>query len=349
MKIYKLREQSNLRSITIFHAMARLGYEGLVTVYPSETYISVGYFDKTQSILDVEKCKQHCIPIIRREVGGGPVLLDSNQVFYHLIMKREGRKLPFKIEEAYQRYSQPVINTYKRLGIDVYYRPINDIAVKDSHKKISGQGAADIGDSFVFVGSILLKFDTKLMSQLFRVPEEKFRDKLYKTLEDNISWVEKETGKLPDREEVTNILVEEFSKIIDFEGEGTIGDDVIELADKLKEEFTSDKVLFEDTGREHRAIKIREGLYVRNGVHKAKGGLVKSEVYVWENIIENVRIFGDFTLYPKESILDLEEHLIGIPFEKEAVTKKVNDFFEKDSLDFPGVTTEDIVKSVYGE
>jgi len=82
MKVYRLKEQENLRSITIFHAMARLGYEGL----------------------------------------------------------------------------------------------------------ISGQGAADIGDSFVFVGSILLKFDTKLMSQLFRVPEEKFRDKLYKTLEENISW-----------------------------------------------------------------------------------------------------------------------------------------------------------------
>ncbi len=349
MKVYRLKEQDNLRSITIFHAMARLGYEGLVVVYPKETYISVGYFDKTQSIIDVERCRELGIPVIRREVGGGPVLLDGNQVFYHLIMKRGGYKLPFKIEEAYEKYSQPVINTYKRLGIDVYYRPINDIAVKESHKKISGQGAADIGDSFVFVGSILLKFDTKLMSQLFRVPEEKFRDKLYKTLEENISWVEKETGRMPSRDEVEDILIEEFSKVVDFKGEGTIGDDVIELADKLKEEFTSNKVLFEDTGREHRAIKIREGLYVRNGVHKAKGGLVKSEVYVWENVIENVRIYGDFTLYPKEAILDLEEHLIGIPFEKPAIEKRVNDFFAKDGLDFPGVTTEDIVKSVYGE
>ncbi|RUM31285.1 MAG: lipoate--protein ligase family protein, partial [Aquifex sp.] len=95
MKIYKAGKLDNLLSITLFHAMARLGYEGLIITTPSETYASVGYFDKTQEILDLEKCRKLGIPVIRREVGGGAVLLHENQVFYQLILKKD--KVPFKV------------------------------------------------------------------------------------------------------------------------------------------------------------------------------------------------------------------------------------------------------------
>ncbi|MDQ7081646.1 MAG: hypothetical protein Q9N34_00560 [Aquificota bacterium] len=70
------------------------------------------------------------------------------------------------------------------------------------------------------------------MSDLFRVPEEKFRDKLYKSLEENISWVERETGRMPTYEEVAEILVDEFSKVLDLEGEGDIPESAIALADR---------------------------------------------------------------------------------------------------------------------
>ena len=349
MKIYRAGRQSNLRSITLFHAMARLGYEGLIITSPAETFVSVGYFDRTQDIVDVERCRERGIPIFRREVGGGAVLLDENQVFYQLVIKRNSGKLPFKIEEAYKKFSVPVIETYRRLGVETEYRPINDIVVKSSKKKISGQGAADIGDSFVFVGGILLKFNTRLMSELFRVPEEKFRDKLYRSLEENISWVERETGKLPSYEEVEEILIEEFSKLFDFEGESEIPPEAVSLADELKEEFTSEEVLFEDTGRRHRAIKIREGVFMRNGVHKARGGLLRAEVHIWEEVIEDIRIYGDFTLYPKSALKELEESLSGVPFEREAIEKKVEDFLKKEEIEFPGVGIHDLIQVIYGE
>ncbi|RLJ71412.1 lipoate-protein ligase A [Hydrogenivirga caldilitoris] len=347
MKIYRAGRQPNLRSITLFHAMARLGYEGLIITSPAETYVSVGYFDKTQDIVDLKKCRDIGIPIIRREVGGGAVLLDESQVFYQLIIKRRSEKLPFKIEEAYRKFSVPVIETYRRLGVETEYRPINDIVVKESKKKISGQGAADIGDAFVFVGGILLRFNTRLMSQLFRVPEEKFRDKLHKSLEENISWVERETGRLPSYEEVEEILIEEFSKFLDFEEESEIPPEAVSLADKLKEEFTSEEVLLEETGRKHRAIKIREGVFVRNSVHKARGGLLKAEIQIWEGVIEKVRIYGDFTLYPKSALRELEESLEGVPFEEEALKKKLEDFLKKEHVEFPGVGLEDLMSLLY--
>jgi len=345
MKIYRAGKLENLRSITLFHAMARLGYEGLIITTPAETYASVGYFDKTQDILDLERCKELGIPVIRREVGGGAVLLHEGQVFYQLIMKKN--RAPFKVIDAYKKFSQPVINVYKRLGVEVEYRPINDLVVKRNKKKISGQGAADIEDSFVFVGGILLRFNTELMSKIFKVPEEKFRDKVHKSLEENVTWVERETGRFPSYEEVEELLVEEFSKIIPFEGESEIPEEALELADKLKEEFTSEEVLFEDTGRKHRAIKLREGVYLRTAVHKAKGGLIRTEVYTDGERIESVKIYGDFTLYPKESLKELEEKLKGVRFVPEEIEKVAEDFLKK--VDMPGVNAEDLVKAIYGD
>ncbi len=349
MRIYLAGRQGNLRSITLFHALARLGYEGLVITSPEDTYVSVGYFDRTQEIIDVDRCRERGIPIIRREIGGGAVLLDRDQVFYQLIIKRNSGRLPFRIEEAYRRFSVPVIETYRRLGVETEYRPINDIVVKKNQKKISGQGAADIGELFAFVGGLLLRFDTKLMAELFRVPEEKFRDKLYQSLEENVTWVERETGRLPSYEEVEKILIEEFSKVVDFEGESEIPPEAVSLADRLKEEFTSDEVLFEETGRRHRTIKIREGVHVRTAVHKARGGLLRAEVHLWEGAVEEVRISGDFTLYPRSSINDLEEMLIGTPYEREALLKKVREFLNREDIEFPGVGEEDLLKVLWGD
>ncbi len=348
MKLFRVGKVGNLRSITLFHALARLGYEGLVITSPVETYISVGYFDRTQEVLDLKRCTELGIPVIRREVGGGTVLLDENQVFYQLIVSRKRTKLPFKVNEAYRVLSQPVIRTYERLGVETAYRPINDIVVKSTGRKISGQGAADIGECFVFVGGLLLRFNTRLMSEVFKVPEEKFRDKLYRSLEEGISWVERETGRLPSYEEVEELLIEEFGKILEFEGEGELSDEVIELADELKEEFTSEETLLEDTGRRHRTIKIKEGLHVRTAVHKAKGGLLRGEVITDGELIVSVKVWGDFTLTPKSSLGEIERSLAGVRFTKEDILRKVREFLRREDIFFPGVEEEDLLALIYG-
>ena len=62
----------------------------------------------------------------------------------------------------------------------------------------------------VFVGGILLDFDYQTMSRILKVPDEKFRDKVYKTMEENLTTMKKELGEPPPREEVIKILKEKF-------------------------------------------------------------------------------------------------------------------------------------------
>jgi lipoate-protein ligase A len=257
VKVYKLGRVGNLRSTTLFHAFARAGLYGLILVEPDDTYLSLGYFDNLQQVVDLERAKALNIPIIRREVGGGTVLLSRGQVFYQLVVPKS--LAPFKVEDAYKKFSQPVMETYRQLGIEVEYRPINDIITKATKRKISGQGAGDIGKAFVFVGNILLRFDTQLMAELLKVPDKELLKSL---LDENISWVERETGKLPDFWDVAKLLEKSFRKVLPLEREGEVPQEILELADKLKEELTSEETLFEDTGRNHKLLKIREGVFL---------------------------------------------------------------------------------------
>lgn len=102
MKIYRLGKLSNMFSTTLFHAMAELGYEGLILCEPEDTYISLGYFDKAEELIDLRKCKELGIGVIRRQTGGGAVLLAPGQVFYQLLLSKS--KVPFKVEDAYRNY-----------------------------------------------------------------------------------------------------------------------------------------------------------------------------------------------------------------------------------------------------
>ncbi len=247
-------------STTFFHAMAELGYEGLIICEPEDTYISLGYFDRAQDLIDLERCKELGIGVIRRQIGGGAVLLAPGQAFYQLILPKN--LVPFKVEDAYKKLSQPVIRAYKRLGLEVEYKPINDLVVKKTQRKISGQGAGDIGKFFVFVGNILLRFDPDLMAELFNLPNQKVRNMVRQSLWENIGWLERELKRRFDFQEVAGVLLEEFSKEIDLEIKQKVPEDALELAEGLRKEMTSEETILEDTGRRHEAIKIREGVYV---------------------------------------------------------------------------------------
>ncbi|HID94230.1 MAG TPA: lipoate--protein ligase family protein, partial [bacterium (Candidatus Stahlbacteria)] len=85
MQVLSLGKLPGQQSMLIFHALARMGFEGLVVVSPKIPLASVGYFQDAEKEIDLEYCKSKGIPVMRREVGGGATYLDENQVFYQVI------------------------------------------------------------------------------------------------------------------------------------------------------------------------------------------------------------------------------------------------------------------------
>ncbi len=346
MQVYNPGVLPGLGSMTIFHALAHLGRECLDIVTPGQTYVCVGYFQDAEEVVDLDYCRANDIPVIRREVGGGAVLLNGDQVFYHVILRRDNPLAPRDINALYRRFTAPVVETYRELGVETEFRPINDVVTTDG-RKIAGEGGADIGDCIVFVGAILLDFDYETMVRVLRVPDEKFRDKMYKTLEENLTTVLKETGVKPPREEVEKLLIKNFEKVLGPLEPAELDEELHAKMAELGKKMTGDEFLFRKIRKSPaREIRVREGVRFVEGTHKAPGGLISVFAEVVEDKLESVSITGDFTCTPKDALGELERRLAGVAFDPAAVAGAIKTFYEETGTQTPGVAVGDLLEAL---
>jgi lipoate-protein ligase A len=346
MNVIKLDKLPGQDSMLIFHTLARIGYEGLVIVSPEHPLASVGYFQDAAREVDFDYCKEAGIPVMRREVGGGATYLDSNQIFYQVIWNSRNRHFPSNIKRLFRLLSQPACETYKKFGINVSFRAENDI-ITDKGKKIAGEGGGDIGDSMVFVGGILLDFDYKTMSKVLKVPDEKFRDKIYKSMEENLTTMKRELGEIPPREDIKKVLVENFEQILGKLEPISLDKDTISKMRELEKWFTSDQFLFRKTPRIPDGVKIKEGIDILYGLYKAKGGLIRTaeEVENKKKLIDII-VSGDFHLFPKNGVDELEKALKNREFNKDIIQKAIEDVYEEKKIESPGVAPDDFAKTI---
>ena len=333
--------------MTVFHALARRGIEALILVSPRDPIVSVGYFEDATRTVDVEYCRTHGLGIMRREIGGGTTLLDRYQVFYQVVLRRHSPLASRHIMNVYKRFSEAPIRTYRRFGIDARFRPINDIVTAEG-KKIAGEGGGDIAGRVVFVGGILLDFDYGTMVKVLRAPDEKFRDKVYKTMEEHLTTMRRELGVVPSQEDVKAARVEEFEQIVGPMQPAELTADLMAEMDALERQFTSNAYLFGRTRTQDVRVKIREGVEVKEGIYKAPGGLIRSITTVHEGCIEDLELSGDFTFYPKGRFGELRRALIGARMDREEVVQRLQSFYEREEIDAPGVRPKDFAQCLVG-
>ncbi|UCC20127.1 MAG: lipoate--protein ligase family protein [Promethearchaeota archaeon] len=345
MKLLKIGHLPNQQSMLIFHALARMRFEGLVIVSPEIPLVSIGYFQDAEKEVDLEYCKKAGIPVMRREVGGGATFLDKNQIFYQLIWQNGNPCFPRIIKDIFQYLSKPICDTYQDFGINVYFRPENDILTHEE-RKITGEGGGDIGESMVFVGGILLDFDYKTMSKILKVPDEKFRNKVYKSMEENLTTMKRELGIIPDRSEIVNSIINNFEKVIGKLKPITLTNEIINKMIEIEQWFNSDNFLYKKTPKLPQGVKIREGLEILYSNYKARGGLIRTTQEVKKDAIENICISGDFQFFPKSKLIGIEKNLRKTKRKEKKLISKIEDFYDEEKIESPGVEPEDISNAI---
>jgi lipoate-protein ligase A len=347
MKLYRLGTVSWQDSQLLYHALPRLGREGLNLLSPASPYVCIGYHQDVEQEVDVEFCRQHDIPIFRREVGGGAVYLDGAQLFWQLIIHKDNPLVPAGKEPFYRKFLQPPIEAYRALGIPAQYKPVNDVVA--NNRKVSGTGVGEIGDYIIFVGNLIVDFDYHMMARVLKVPDEKFRDKVYKTITENLSTIKREIEDVPPTDELWTLMADKFAETLGpLEEQTEVDDEWRAKADELAAQFLTDAWLFR--GRRQRAgrqVTIRAGVEVRHKMHKATGGLIRATVQVEEGVIRHVELSGDFFFYPAQRLADLEMALVGVPVEEDQeVEQTVARFYEEHAIESPGVTPADFAQVV---
>jgi lipoate-protein ligase A len=343
MKLYNLGKVPWEESQLIYHALAEMEQEALSLVSPGSPYVCIGFHQDVAQEVDMAFCKENNIPVFRRDLGGGAVYLDGDQLFFHLILRKNSPAVPQNKEVFYQKFIQPVVNVYRKIGIPAEYKPINDVIVKN--RKISGTGVGEIGECIVFVGNLIVDFDYDMMARVLKVPDEKFRDKVHQTLTENLSTIRRELGPADanrwDETTLNNMMAEEFEKLLEpmdpSEKDVELQAEMEELRKKMfSEEWLKQKGKQQVSGRD---VKIRSGTRVVHRMHKAKGGLIRANIEVMGETFGGLSFSGDFFCFPEEGIEWMELWLQGKPIEK--AKSLLERFYAEKQIETPGITVED--------
>ena len=322
----------------------------LIITTPSSPYVCIGYHQRLEEEIDVDYCRSRGLPIIRRGQGGGAVYLDSGQVFYQLVAHEDSRVVPGDVEELFEKCLAATVHVYRSLGVPAEYKPINDVVVRG--KKISGNGAGRLGKAVILVGNVILDWDFDSLVRVLKVPDEKFRDKMAKSMREWLTSLKQELGYVPPLERIKELIAEGFERALGIRlvrGEPTpeeirVYEEVVLPKHKSREwlYLPEERHPWVQPGR---VVKIADGVRVVSVAHKARKMIRLTAELLGDKILD-VIIAGDFFAVPSEAIKELEEALRGCRLVEEELKGKIEAFYARTGVKTPGMKPEDLLDAL---
>jgi lipoate-protein ligase A len=300
----------------------------------------VGYHQSVEQEIREEYCAEHGIEINRRLTGGGGLFWDETQLGWEIYASQDDTRFPRRVDDLYELLCGGTIRGLRKLGVRADFRPANDIEVDG--RKISGTGGTSLDGAFLFQGSLLVDFDVDTMLRALRIPTEKLKDKEIESVRERVTCLSWELGVAPPLAQIKSALVEGFAEVlgVDF-ADGPLAQYERDMVQRRLPFFRSEEWIY----------GVRRPLVERSelrGIYKSPGGLIRASLLVNAQArrIREVFITGDFFVYPRRAILDLEARLKGAPASVAAVESIVEDHFSSTQVQIPGVTAADMTRAL---
>ncbi|MBS7655613.1 hypothetical protein KEJ50_03835 [Candidatus Bathyarchaeota archaeon] len=326
-----------------------LSLNTIILCQPESPYVCIGFHQELEKEVNIDYCRMNNLPIIRRSQGGGATYLDKNQIFYQIIARKESSIIPSKIEEFFEKFLSVTVYVYRQLGLQAEFKALNDVIVNG--KKISGNGAGQFGDNTVIlVGNIILDLDYEAMAQVLKVPDEKFRDKMVKSMKEWVTSLKRELGYIPEASKIKSLLIQGYEKILGIKlisSKPTEEEEHV-WGEEVKPKHLSREWLYQ-RGRpniiQERTVKIADGVKVVQADYKA-GKLIRVTAELIGERILNLTFSGDFFMIPENKLKDLEEKLKNLTLDKSSILEEIKAFYEENKVQTPGIKPEDFAEAV---
>ena len=293
--------------------------------YYCDPKVEIGKFQNAVIETNQEYLKEHDIPVVRRDTGGGAVYVDSGAVNICYLMKDHGQFGDFK------RAYEPAIKALKTLGASsVEMRGRNDLVIDG--KKVSG-AAMTIVNGRIYGGySLLLDVDFDAMEKVLNPNRKKIESKGIKSV----------------RARVTNIVDHLSDKITVQEFSDAILAQMKEEYPEMDEYVLSDAELSEIQAMRDNQFATWDWTYgkapeytIERGV-RYPAGKITTYANVENSTIKSVKIFGDF--FGVKPVDDIEKMLEGVRYDYKDVLAALKTV--DTSQYFSRMTPEEITKAI---
>jgi len=299
--------------------------------------VLLGYYQCLEQEVRVDFCKFAGIDINRRITGGGTIFFDESQIGWEVVSDKNFFNISIANPQFFAQLSEPLIYVLNKLGINACFRPRNDIEVNG--RKISGTGGTEQDNAFLFQGTLLVDFDINTMLQALRIPIEKLKAREIESAKERVTCLKWEINHVPETKELKKILKEGFERIFKIklvEGRLTQLEQTL-LREKIKKFRSKDWICRIKLPKEEQPILCSS--------YKTRGGIIKTALMfnLRYNRIQSAFIMGDFFVYPKRIILDIEAMLKDIPADMDLIREIIMEFFKRNQPQIPGVKPDDFI------
>jgi len=194
--------------------------------------VSIGYFQSLEQEVNVEKCEELGVDVVRRRTGGGAVYHDDKGEITYSVIAPENI-MPKGIIESYHVICGWIVDSLKRINIESEFKPINDIITNG--KKISGNAQTRRNNIVLQHGTILYDLDVEKMFTVLKVGIEKISDKVIQSVKERVTSVLDQ--KKIEREELHKALIDGFTAGKDFEFSDFNQEEIKRAEELVKEKY----------------------------------------------------------------------------------------------------------------
>lgn len=138
--------------------------------------------------------------------GGGTIYTDPNCIEYSVVVGQKYPEIPMDLEGSFRVICTGIITALKKLDIDAYYKPVNDVLV--AGRKISGS-AQRRRRMLLQHGTLLLDADLEFMSKALKAG-----GKGAAKLTEKLTTIRREAKRVITMEEVSEALKMSFEEIL---------------------------------------------------------------------------------------------------------------------------------------
>lgn len=336
---------------SLMPVLARSVAEGLGPVAQTSvwgsTHLNVGWFDDVDATLDLERCRELGVEVVRRQLyGGGTAFYGAGCAAMWGFLLPKGDRYD-DLDGMVGRFQPVVLDALERIGLgEVEFEGSSDLRWKG--RKLGALTAQDVMVCTSVGGFLNLKKpDIDLYLQVVRIPDEKFKDKAVKDMREYVCTAEEVAGRPVSYEELRDALVGalERSGIEMIPGELTEGERY--GLSKVSAKVGSDDAIRRVSSDRFRA-SAPTGSRVGFGNHKGRKLCRAGVALDADGVVVAAMIAGDMHVSPGDAMDRVAGALVGVSSDSlDDLRFAIKEVFEADDIhqaeESMGITTDDLL------